>query len=146
VAIDARGRSGSLEADTIVSSTDPAGGPAAWRETSFAGRSDIAGGLGSVSCPSAHFCAISTNGGDAILTSTDPMGGPSAWKLSSVPFYIDDLICASARMCVGINNRALLATSNPTGGARAWHLSFTRSTLTPEHLGCASPHLCVVTA
>lgn len=57
VAIDARGRSGSLEADTIVSSTDPAGGPAAWRETSFAGRSDI-----------------------------------------------DDLVCASARMCVGINN------------------------------------------
>jgi len=54
---------------------------------------------------------------------------------------------ARARGCAsGSTTRALLATSNPTGGARAWHLSFTRSTLTPEHLGCASPHLCVVTA
>jgi hypothetical protein len=143
VAIDLRGAGSRAIATGIVTSTDPTGGASAWTETNLAGLVGVPSGLTSVSCPSTHFCAIATGGGE-ILTSHDPTGGPVAWKASSTPASLSDLVCVTARLCVAINSQMYYASAHPAAGKHAWR-SVYRSGLQLERIACASAHLCIAT-
>ncbi len=59
-------------------STDPTGGPRAWRTIRLHSGDPVA-----ISCPSAKLCVAA--GGTELLTSTDPAGGPRDWKDAYLP-------------------------------------------------------------
>jgi hypothetical protein len=105
-------------AGQLLTSTDPAGGPSTWALTQLPG-----GGPSFLSCPSAKLCMAAENGG--VWTSTNPAGGASTWTFSpgadANPAGFDGVSCASASLCVAVDNAGNVVTStNPTGGAAAW--------------------------
>ena len=76
------------DAGDVVTSTDPTGGPSAWRVTNVAPgtANPFPGGIyAAVSCPSRSLCAAVENMADEVITSTNPTGGPSAWTATVCP-------------------------------------------------------------
>jgi len=143
-------------------STDPTGGPRAWRTFRLHTHYPRNGDLVAISCPSAKLCVA--GGSTELLTSTDPAGGPRAWKdayLSGEHFPTNSLIaisCATVRLCVAVDNSQLdmdgfaLSSENafisidPTGGSGAWVKSTLvqpGNTIRPTGVSCVTG-LCVV--
>lgn len=128
----------------VISSTNPTGGPAAWRAVKLdAGQF----GLRSVSCPSASFCAAVDFSG--VFVSSDPAGGGRAWTRVMVfrgPGGLIGVSCASAKFCVAVAGTGThaFASTDPTGGAGAWHSVRVSSTdKFMNGLACPSAKLCV---
>jgi hypothetical protein len=82
----------------IITTTDPAGGPAAWNDRIGIGHTYHADGLVSVSCPSTRFCA--TIGDDSVHASTDPTG-PASTKLA-INDSLEAISCGSRRLCLAV--------------------------------------------
>jgi hypothetical protein len=82
----------------IITTTDPAGGPAAWSDGIGIGHTYHADGLVSVSCSSTRFCA--TIGDDSFHASTDPTG-PASTKLA-INDSLEAISCGSRTLCLAV--------------------------------------------
>ncbi len=82
----------------IITTTDPAGGPAAWSDGIGIGHTYHADGLVSVSCPSTRFCA--TIGDDSVHASTAPAGSAST-KLV-INDSLEAISCGSRTLCLAV--------------------------------------------
>jgi hypothetical protein len=120
----------------VLTSTDPAGGTAAWTSVR------VAEHFTAVACPSTELCVAI--GGDAIATSTDPTGGAGTWSIVRVGRELAALSCASVRLCVATEkDRGDVWTStDPAGGAGAWSET-TVEQRALSGISCPSVKLCV---
>ena len=82
----------------IITTTDPRGGPAAWRDDVGIGRRYSADGLVSASCASTRFCATLSDTG--VYTSTAPTGNRST-KLA-IDESLEAIACGSRSLCVAV--------------------------------------------
>ncbi len=103
----------------IVTSTDPTGGPSAWKQVELPGSYEFRG----VSCGSPTLCvAVAADG--RIATSTNPTGDASAWKAVGTPAGPGGLraaFCLSTPLCLAGNvSGNLLTSTNPTAGESSW--------------------------
>jgi PASTA domain len=105
----------------MISSTNPTGGPDAWKVVFVGGGGNVSALIVDVSCPSDSLCvAFSDNG--YVLTSTNPTGGADAWSIALVGGGgVRSVSCASVSLCVAVDESGNVITStNPTGGSGAW--------------------------
>jgi hypothetical protein len=133
VAVDERGN--------VVTSTKPAGGPAAWKVA----RVDAGRKLWGVSCPSTTLC-VAVDGLGNIVTSTDPTGGAAAWRVARAGAgdRLTGVSCPSMSLCVAVSDAgcAIATSTDPTGGAGAWSASAV-CPLAPFDISCPSVSFCV---
>jgi hypothetical protein len=124
----------------VLTSTDPAGGAAAWHRAQV----DPGARLTELACPTTSLCLAA--GGSELLYSANPAGGASAWHGFSFSDGLGDLSCPSAHLCVGFTGEGgLVATTDPTGGASAWHSFQVPGIMDIYGLTCASAKLCLAT-
>jgi hypothetical protein len=101
----------------VLSSTNPTGGPSAWRTVAISSAP-----LTGIACPTASLC-VAVNANGQVFSSTHPTGDTAAW----VPATIDPshaltaVSCASAAMCIATDDGGnVLSATHPTGGSSAW--------------------------
>ena len=138
----------------VYTSTNPAGGAAAWAATDLTPTGPSAHLYG-VSCPSPTFCAASAGEG-RIYTTTNPTGGAAAWTLTEIPGPLElrGVSCVSASFCVVVGDNGdnirpeptddpqVLSSTNPLGGAwQRVELGAGQGSL--FGVGCSAPALCV---
>lgn len=105
----------------VVSSTNPAAGPSAWRIVRLPHVT-----LEAISCPSARLCVALgyTARHSLAITSTDPTGPASAWHSSEVKGDVNTvgLSCPTTKLCVAVTGSGarVLSSTDPLGGSRAW--------------------------
>jgi hypothetical protein len=111
---------GSDGAGRILTSTNPAGGAAAW---SSAVVDPNGGGIFNLACASTTACVAFDDNG-SVLTSTNPAGGASTWSTPSSSIDangIFNLSCPSATVCVATDlNGDVLTSSTPPFTAASW--------------------------
>jgi hypothetical protein len=145
----------------IASSTDPTGGPGAWRVV-YAGEGRYEGPnnfpvisnrqVQGVSCPTVHLCVAVTTLGQ-IYATTDPTGPASSWKVTEVPStggntHLYGVSCPSVSLCVAVSGRRVNAgkvftSTDPTGGMAAWQVTELGESFDLRAVSCSSPTLCV---
>lgn len=133
---------------TVVTSTHPTGGAAAWSVTEIA----IPESLQTILCPSTNLCVAAgvPNVGTSsasIVTTIRPTGGASGWTATTGLFdgAIISISCPSTNLCVAGSGPAgnLLSSTNPTGGASAWTAVAGPTTGPESALSCHSATLCI---
>ncbi len=124
-------------------STDPAGGPSAWRPTVLGGGQP----LSAISCPSTRLCvAIAQR---SILTASHPSRGAKAWKRASTPYYLLDVACPTTRLCIapsdGTNSSPLgyLLTSRTPATTTRWKASPLAPSQSFNKVTCTSALFCL---
>lgn len=139
---------GGRPARTVVSSTNPGGGPTAWTasvvDSTPGPLSSPPGGLDAVSCRSASLCVAVHSNGD-VLTSTDPAGGSGAWSVKQVAGInqLTGIACPSRSLCVAVDNAGkVVASRNPTHPG-AWSVRQIDGVRGFLGVSCPSPRLCV---
>jgi hypothetical protein len=103
----------------ILVSTNPTGGPSAWKELGTPGGP---GDLEGVACTSTLLCVAGNQTGN-VLTSTNPAEGGS-WSEANAgrSVQITGVSCPTASRCVAVDNNGDVFTStDPTGGPTSWH-------------------------
>ncbi len=139
-------RGGAKVIREILTSTDPTGGPEAWKVTRLRGKEP----LYSVSCPTTKECvALSRKG--AVLSSSNPLGGAKAWKSADIYPYkpatygANAVACApSGGLCVATGeNSNMLWARRPLAGILGWRGASIEPFPTLLGAACASPKLCV---
>jgi hypothetical protein len=105
----------------LFASSDPSGGPGAWREVALpVGSGDLEG----ASCVSTVLCAVGNMTG-SILTTGDPSAGAgAAWSEANAggSVQITGISCPTAGACLAVDNNGDVTTStDPVGAASAWH-------------------------
>ena len=125
----------------LVTSTDPAGGPAAWKVTKVADP-----GVVGVSCPSITLCVAV--GGNDVSTSTNPNGASTKWAVAHLTTgsnFLIDVSCPTISLCVALDTAGNVFTSSkPTGGVRAWRkVARVSANDFQGMLSCPSADLCV---
>lgn len=109
----------------LVTSTDPAAGPSAWRYSQI-----IHGtrqGFDAISCPTTSLCVAGDDFAGLVAVSTRPAAGAAAWKDTVLASArkgpaIRSVACPTATLCIaGDGSGAVYSTTRPTGGRRAWH-------------------------
>ncbi len=142
-------------AGDILSSSDPAGGAAAWKSTSL--QSDTEGAIDGVTCASESLCIAfgvkypaSGSGPEPgeLFTSTNPTGDASAWTATTVSgtSELEGGSCPSASLCVAFDTDYgghIVTSTNPTGGSGAWTVTKVLSGDQLTALSCPSSSLCV---
>jgi hypothetical protein len=136
---------------SVVYSTDPAGGAAAWHAVS-----DIDGNAGqivSLTCPSTHLCHaledVTSSDGDISampLVTHNPTGAASAWRRTggTVADYTEGLACPTSALCVTASGLGMYASANALGPAATWHFAMdTNQTGQIDSVACPSAHLCL---
>ena len=107
-------------AGNVVTSSDPAGGAAAW---SVRPRQRPPTKSSPCRAWRRRLC-VAGNAAGNVLTSTDPTGGAPAWTLTSVDPKgrgIHGVSCPTASLCVAVDYQgSVLTSTDPTGGAGAW--------------------------
>jgi hypothetical protein len=129
---------------TVLVSTDPTGGAAAWKEVAIEEAS--AGDLTSVSCPSASFCAAVDDAGH-LLTSSEPAGDATTWSAAAIDpgRELVDVSCPSAGFCAAIDDAGnALVSDAPAGGAAAWESTQAQAEGGLSEISCASASLCAI--
>ncbi|HTV13057.1 MAG TPA: hypothetical protein VME20_14485 [Acidimicrobiales bacterium] len=106
------GASGSA-GNFLLESSDPEGGPAAWKRLSGIGSGAP---LGSLLCRNPHFCVASDVSVD-LVTSQDPAGGAQAWPTAFTNptgpnTLTTGISCPSTRLCVVVGDD-LVVTGTP---------------------------------
>jgi hypothetical protein len=108
--------------DRVFSSTDPTGGPDAWKVIERSGRRERHTHMTSVSCPSTTLC-VAVGFGSKIVSSTNPTGDATAWAEIELDGRFDfrGVTCPTTAFCVAVDNEGGILTSrNPTGPPSAW--------------------------
>jgi hypothetical protein len=123
----------------ILVSTDPAGGPSAWRQVK------VPITLDSMACPSASFCVAGGAGG--FEWSADPAGGPAAWHSVKVGTGVYHVSCPSRSFCAAIDVTGgdVLTSARPAGGPKAWKITDLNGPATLNAIACPAASLCVAT-
>jgi hypothetical protein len=130
----------------ILTSTDPTGGPEAWKVTRLRGKKP----LYSVACPTATECvALSKNG--TVLSSSNPLGGAKAWKSASLYPYVpatngpNSVTCApGGGLCVATGEESsMLWARKPLAGILGWEGVSLPQFPTLLGVACASPTSCI---
>jgi hypothetical protein len=136
----------------LVVSTNPTGGPGAWREVDPGG---AAGDLGGVGCFSSTLCLVG-NATGTVFTSSEA-GGTAGWSAANAggSVAITDIDCALLDRCVAVDDNGDVSTTvDPEGGTGSWHFE----NLSPFHqttleetvrnalfgVSCPSAVLCVL--
>jgi photosystem II stability/assembly factor-like uncharacterized protein len=110
---------------TLLYSTDPTGGPAAWNSVSIPFALDVA-------CPEYFFCAA-VDGSDEVQMSGEPLAGAGTWSGTDMelpdwrlgPNQLRQVSCPFWGLCaVGGDVGTVLTSSNPMAGKSAWFKSF----------------------
>ncbi len=132
------------EKHQLLTSTDPAGGVAAWSTTEITSPRRIS--LSGVSCPTNKLCVASGYEG-YLATSTNPTGGAGAWAVSQLEpeggHNLQAVSCSSESLCVLTDNVGdALVSTEPTGGDATWKLSHVSDGLITR-VSCAAWGLCV---
>jgi hypothetical protein len=105
----------------VISSTNPTGGPSAWKATALHDVPDA------VYCVAPRLCLLGTKSG-YVLTSSHPTDGAGAWSAVQIEsstgsagrgaeIDISPVACVSVRYCLAGGIDSLFHTSNPTGTA-----------------------------
>ncbi len=130
----------------VLTSTDPARGPASWR-LAPGGPGRHLDNVQQLSCPSVHLCVGLA--GHYVVSSVAPQRGGTAWSQLLVnpdaPAFTVD--CPTTAQCVATNPDGQLLTSSDPTGRTAWKLvRLDRSAriLRSASLSCASATQCVV--
>ncbi|HEX3834832.1 MAG TPA: hypothetical protein VHW04_22800, partial [Solirubrobacteraceae bacterium] len=131
----------------IITTTDPAGGPAAWNDGIGIGHAYSADGLVSVSCSSVRFCATVSD--DGVHASTDPTG-PASTKLG-INNSLEAISCGSRTLCLAVvggqengGPGGVWRSTNPAAPRPRWALALTD----PNQqfaVACRGRGLCVAT-
>jgi hypothetical protein len=157
------------ELDTIVSTTNPTGGAAAWHQAKPTGEANsdchahwnppcpspqdrrIRG----VSCPSAQLC-VAVTGEGYVYSSANPTGSGDAWQVADIDgtgrdTHLLGISCPTASLCVAVSGERytsgkILTSTNPTGGASAWTVTQLDESLDLRGISCGTPALCVAVA
>lgn len=149
---------GFFRQSVLTASTDPSGGPLAWRSqpspfTSDA--SDFDTSSRRLTCPSASLCIA--YGDDAeILTTTDPTvdPAPSAWQATQVDGgnRIGSISCPTSGLCAAIDDSGRILTSTEPAAGTAWRSTYVPGLTTPlvesqtvPQIACASAGFCLAT-
>jgi hypothetical protein len=121
---------------TVIASTNPTGGPAAWETVVDKLPSSSAEYTSGLSCASVKLCVAGGDNGSVIST-TNAIAGP--WHRSgSVEDAMLDVSCPSAKLCVSNDYKHHIDFStNPAKGH--WHTTFRFSL----YMACPSASLCV---
>lgn len=110
---------------TLLYSTDPTGGAAAWNSVSMPFAYDVA-------CPESFFCAA-VDGSDEVLMSGEPLAGAGTWEGTDMelpdwrlgPNELRQVSCPFWGLCaVGGDVGTVLTSASPTAGRSAWYESF----------------------
>ena len=133
------------ELGAVVSTTDPTNASPTWSTKSV-----NAGGY--VSCPTATFCAVTTQTDDVIV-STDPgLGAGATWTATGASAHVVGgiwgLSCPSQSLCVGVDvDGSVITTTDPTDGALATWTSkaVNHANKSLDTVSCPSASLCVLT-
>jgi hypothetical protein len=129
----------------IAVSTNPTGGPGAWKLATMSG----APSLVAVACPSSSLCVAADGSGD-VVTSKNPTGGAPAWQTNrldpSSVYGLEALSCTAAGFCVaGDSEGRVFASADPAAGPAAWNVTPGVDTSDFSGVACASASLCVAT-
>jgi hypothetical protein len=137
---------------SVLTSTHPTGGAAAWSPASDI---DAGNALAGVSCSSRRLCVAVDHQGNEV-TSTDPTGGVAAWTVGHVDGSnpLIGVSCASRRLCVAVDNSGnILTSTDPAAGAGTWRVSASVGQThpfagvscyeTPRRVAKSGPVLCV---
>jgi hypothetical protein len=144
----------------IASSTDPSGGPGAWKVV-YAGEGPYEGASGpvissrqvqGVSCPTTRLCVAVTTLGQ-IYASTDPTGPASAWSVAEISpqgrnTHLYGVSCPSESLCVAVSGRRansgeVFTSTDPTGGAASWQEADLGEQFDLRAVSCSSTDFCV---
>jgi hypothetical protein len=105
---------------TVVTSTDPTGGPSAWTPTN----TPYSVGPQGVSCTADGLCIVVDDEGQATV-STSPTAGAGAWsthQIDPIGPPVTAISCAAAALCVAVDgNNAVLSAPGPTADPSQWH-------------------------
>jgi hypothetical protein len=105
------------EFGNTVTSTNPTGGPSAWKLTSLGGPDNTS--QRGVSCPNTGLCVAVANDNEAhgvALTSDNPAGGASAWTRTNIGGNaMNGVSCPTSGLCVAVSAAGLITSPNPTG-------------------------------
>lgn len=98
--------------NSILTTTDPAGGAATWSAHPLPGAQWV-------TCPSTALCVAFTN--QSVATSTDPTDPSPTWSTTALPGnQVTSGICPTTSLCIGARGPSAAVSQNPTGGADAW--------------------------
>ncbi len=102
----------SVSGNSILTTTDPAGGAATWTAHPLANAQWV-------TCPSTALCVAFT--GQGVATSTDPTDPSPIWNTTALSVTrVVSGTCATTSLCIGVDGADAVASTNPTGGASAW--------------------------
>jgi len=137
----------------VASSTNPAGGSAAWQVVHPEGQFESPGGgsvrytgnqIRGVSCPSTALCVAAGPQGH-MLVSTDPIGG--AWRvleLGLAAAHLEGISCPTESLCVAVGyNGTVVTSTHPDGDASAWTVSKLSTSPDLRGVSCPATSLCV---
>lgn len=130
----------------IFSSTNPTGGPSAWKIVPLGGEKEPHVHMTGVSCPSPALC-VAVAYGSKVVYSTNPTGDQSAWSVAELaePLDFRGVSCPSVSLCVAVDNEGkIAATANPTGPASAWSPAVSPAGVNGLNgISCPTVSLCV---
>ncbi|HET6999478.1 MAG TPA: hypothetical protein VFI03_12930 [Solirubrobacterales bacterium] len=157
------------ELNKIVSSTNPTGGPSAWRLARPTGeaatdchetwvppcRDPNDRRIRGVSCPSPSLC-VAVTGEGYVYSSTNPTGSADDWRVADIDGNSRDthllgVSCPTVSLCVAVSGERftsgkILTSTNPTGGASAWTVAQLDESLDLRAISCGTATLCVAVA
>jgi hypothetical protein len=142
------------EPGSVVTTSNPTGGAAAWTEAVIPGTGD----LYSIDCTTGLCAALDIN--SQIVTSTNPAGGAGAWDVADVAgtstLALRGISCPSASLCVAVGREmhdlgggfkvlenVILTSTNPTGGAGAWMKTYLGFNSYLSAIDCPTTSFCL---
>lgn len=129
--------------DVVYVSTDPTGGAPEWQSVDV----PYPAWAGSISCPTAGFCAVAGNLGNSsyVATSANLTSIAPTWSVSAAfPSGTSAVSCTSTTFCaaVDVDGHALVST-NPTAATPTWTTTTLDGAGEMVGISCESPSLCV---
>lgn len=126
----------------VLTSTDPSGGPSAWRGTRIAPGQN----LDAVSCANRRLCVVVDAAG-SVYSSSDPAAGGATWHGVSVDegASLRAIACPTRHLCLAVDSAGrLLTTTRPTRGMNGWRRFVLGDGRSLTAVACQSASRCVV--
>ncbi|HEY1776338.1 MAG TPA: hypothetical protein VGG41_09290 [Solirubrobacteraceae bacterium] len=123
------------QSGTMMVSTDPTGGAAAWTPEYV----DPKNGLGTVFCDSTSLCFATDRSGD-LLTSTDPAGGPSTWTIADdvdPDGRFTGVTCPATAMCIATDSNGNVLVGSVPEELDVTVVPATEGTVNGEGIACS---------